>query len=506
MGDVVTAIDDPANPAPEESVHLTQHTAHGFALMLAQTIITKVTGFLGQIVMARFLIPEDFGVVSLTLAAASFPSILRDAGLQAIIVQRQRHLKRWVDAAFWMSLALGTITSIITCAVSPFIARYYADPRLVGLLDLIGISAIFSSLGTVPAALLQIRLKFRFQATLALTMALLTTALNIVMARLGCGPYSLVAPLLIVNIVRTAIIWITTYHPIRWKLYLRRWKFLIGDGGTILLTQLLFMSVYNGDYLILGARYPNEKDVVGQFYFAYNLSLQAQVLLTFNVAGILFPALARLAADPVRQTQAYLRASRLMAVIGVPACFLQGALAGPGIHLLFQEKWYPAIPMVQVLSLVMAIRVIGFTYFNYAQAQGRFKLQLLTNAITCVGFMIVVTIAAYHGRGLMVACAEAIFFAITDPLWMMLALKKHVSSAIAEVARIFLPPLAAGSVAVSIAMLIGSRMPQGKLGNVLQIIVISAITVAIYAPIIRVIAPEPWQEMMQLGKRMLRRA
>jgi len=504
LGDLVTPIDGPVSPAPEQTVHLTQHTAHGFALMLAQTIITKVTGFAGQIVMARLLVPEDFGIVSLALAASSFPAILRDAGLQAIIVQRQRHLKRWIDAAFWMSLGLGFLTAAVMCGASPLVARYYREPRLVGLLNLIGVGAIVGSLGTIPAALLQIRLKFRFQAALALGTALLTTLLNILMAWRGWGAYSLVAPMVLVNGVRVMVIWIAAHHPIRCKLYLRRWRFLVGGGGTILLTQLFFMAVYNGDYLILGARYPNEKEVVGQFYFAYNLSLQAQVLLTFNMAGILFPALARLAGDPQRQTQAYLRAARLLAVIGVPACFLQGAVATPGMHLLFQSKWDPAIPIVQVLSVVMAIRVVGLTYFNYAQAQGRFRLQLLTNAIACVGFLIAVTLTAQHGRGLAVAVTEAIFFAITDPLWMIIALRKHTRNAFGEVMKTFLPPIAVATVAVGIAMAAASRLPPGRLGDVLRIVVICAVTTLIYAPLIRMIAREPWREMVVLGKRMLR--
>jgi len=491
-------------PAPEETP-LTHHTAHGFAWMLGQTAVTKVTGFLGQVVIARFLGLSDFGVIGIAFAVASFPAILRDAGLQSILVQRQRHLNRWIHAVFWLSLALGTLTAVIICGISPLVAHFFQDRRLVPLLCIIGFGAIINALGTAPMALVQIRLMFRFQAIMALMTALLTTALSILMAWRGCGAYSVVAPIVFVNGVRTVSLWIATHYPIRWKLYLRRWRFVFSDSGTILLFQLLYMAIANGDYLILGARYPHDKDVVGGFYFAYNLSWQALTLLTVNMAGVLFPALSRLAADPPRQTQAYLRSARVLALIGVPACFLQTALAGPGMHLLFKGVWDPTIPIVQVLSLAMAIRVVGMTYFNFASSQGRFKLQLVTNSITCVAFLLIVSLAAWHGRGLAVATAEAIFFAVTDPLWLWVALRTNVNNALAEVARIFVPPVAAAAVAVGIAFAAASRLPSGKMGDVLQMCLICGLSAAIYVPLIRLIAREPWQELMDLARRLIKR-
>src|SRR5947209_6079089 len=114
--------------------------------MLAQTILGKGAGMIGQIAIAWFLSPFDFKLVGLTVAIASFPNLLRDAGLQTILVQRQKHWRRWVQPVFWMSLALGLAAAVVLIAGAPLAARVYGQPRLKGLLWVVGVGGIFSSL------------------------------------------------------------------------------------------------------------------------------------------------------------------------------------------------------------------------------------------------------------------------------------------------------------------------------------------------------------------------
>jgi O-antigen/teichoic acid export membrane protein len=497
------ASDEPTGgPAEEAGTPLTHHTAHGFAWMLGQTLVAKVVSFLGTILLARLLTPTDYGVVSLAYAAAAIPGILRDAGLQSILVQRQQHLKRWINPVFWMSLALGAFTMLVMMATSPLAARWLNEPRLIPLLSIMGVGALTASIGTVPQALTMIQLRFRFQAMLALGTAVLTMALNVLLAWCGWGPYSFIVPLVVVSALRTAAFWAAASFTVRWTLDLRRWRYLVSDSGMLLLTQILYVLVANGDYLILGSRYRDDKNVVGQFYFAFNLSWQMLVLLQVNLATVLFPALSKLNAEPDRQTQAYLRSARLLALIGVPACFLQAALARPGMMLIFPSKWGPAIPIMAVLSLGMAIHVVGLTYFNLAQAQGRFRLVLVTSFVTAILFLIVVALAAQHGHGFAVATAEAIFFAMIDPLWLWTVVRRNVQKAAWEIARIFLAPVAAAALAFGLALAVARVCPESRAGNIEKMVVISGVAFFCYLPVIRKLAPEPWAELMVLVRKL----
>jgi PST family polysaccharide transporter len=288
-------------------------------------------------------------------------------------------------------------------------------------------------------------------------------------------------------------------------LYPRRWRFLFSDSGVLLLTSLFSMVIASGDYLILGAM--KGKVQAGYLYFAFNLSFQTLVLLTVNLSPVLFPALARLAEDPKRQAQAYIRALQVLALVGAPACFLQAALVEPGFRLLFRPTWNPAMAITQYLSLAMAVRVMGMTIFNFTNAQGRFKLQCVLSGISCLLFVASVAIASYFGGAREVAATESIFFVVVETTVLGIVLGINGFSAPRELAKIFVAPLVAAGVAVGAACYAGGLMPMhDRLQCILRISVITVVSAILYLPLIRVLAREPWREMADLVLRMLKRA
>jgi O-antigen/teichoic acid export membrane protein len=487
-------------PRPEPvTAALGRHTARGFGWMMLQTILSKAAGILGQVAMAWFLSPHDFKLVGLTYAISSFPNLLRDAGLQAILVQRQRHLRRWVGPVFWLSVVLGLGAAALMVAAAPFAARIYEQPALAGLLGVVAVGAFLGSLGTVPNAIVQIKLRFRFQATLELSVALLTVGLNVLLAWRGWGPYSFIVPLSIGNGVRSASLWIASPARVPGKLRLKRWRFVMNDGGVLLVAGLLGMAVSQGDYLTLGL-FHRADDTVGIFYFAFNLSLQMVSLITINLGAVLFPALAKLNSDPLRQSQAYLRSARILALIGVPLCFLQAALARPGFHILFKTKWYPAIPVMQVLCLAMAIRTVGITWLSLTAAQGKFRVQLALSAVFCVAFLSSVAMGAWLGGALTVAATEAVFFTLADPLGMYIAMRLSGLRAAGELARVFAVPILAGGGAVGLAWTAGQMLGSFRGADLVRLAVVGGVAVALYVPAVRKLAPAEWKEIMSLRR------
>jgi PST family polysaccharide transporter len=244
----------------------------------------------------------------------------------------------------------------------------------------------------------------------------------------------------------------------------------------------------------------------GYLYFAFNLSFQTLILLSVNLSPILFPALARLSAEPKRQAQAYIRALQVLALVGAPACFLQASLVAPGFKLLFKSNWDPAIAITQYLSLAMAVRVVGTTVFNFTNAQGRFKLQCLLSGISCVLFVTSVAVASYFGGAREVAATESIFFAIVESAVLGIVLGANGLSPLGELAKIFAAPLAMASVAVGAACLAGAMVPiNDKTECIARIAMMTCVSALIYLPLIRLTAPQPWKELAELVERMVRR-
>ncbi len=456
---------------------------------------------LGQVMMAWFLSPADYGVVGVAYAVSSLPSLIRDAGIPAILVQRQQHLKRWASPAFWLSLVLGLLSSLVMLLAASPAARFYHEPALFGLITVVAIGSLINALGTVPNTLISIQLRFRLQSLIGLVSAILTVVLNVLMAWRHYGAYSFVVPTVLVGAGRTVFVWIVTHYRISPRIHIRRWRFMIGDSGVLLLSAALGMAISQGDYLILGKF--RGQDVTGIFFFAFNLSWQTLTLLTASLGAVIFTTLAKLQSDPERQVQAYLRAARVLALVGTPACLLQAVLADPGIRLFFKPKWFGAIPIVQVLSFAMAIRVVGMTWVALVAAQGRFKMQLATNGVFCAIFLVSVAVGAKLGAGLTVAITETIFFFIADPISLYVTLRRDRGSATREILGIYSAPFGAGIVAVGLAWLVGSAIPVSELGSIIKIAVVAALSVGLYIPLIRALAPETWRELISL---LMRRA
>jgi O-antigen/teichoic acid export membrane protein len=467
--------------------------------MLLQTIFTKGAGTVGQIIVAWFLSPHDFKLVGLAYLVTSFPNLIRDAGLQGILAQRQRFLRRWLEPVFWLSLSLGVAAFLIMVVAAPISARVFAQPQLTGLITVIAVGSLFGSLGTVPAALVLVHLRFRFQALLGLFSALFVQILSIILAWRGFGAYSYIIPNALCTMLTSAIYWYTAPAKIHWRPYFNRWRGLVGDSGALLVINLLAMLVTQGDYFFLGIFHKHD-DATGIFYFSFNLSWQMLVLLTANVGSVLYPTMVKLLHDPPRQMQAFLRSMRVLALVCVPGCLLQAALTNSGIHLVFKPKWYPAIPVVEVLCIGMAIRCVGITAMAVNLTRGRYHLQAVISAVYSIIFLLTMAVAAKLGGALAVAVAEAGFYLIVDPINLGLILKLNGEQPVRQLLRIYGVPLIAGAFAAGLAYTAALALPAFHGDNLARILLVTLLTASIYLPLIRKFAPADWKDVLSLRR------
>jgi O-antigen/teichoic acid export membrane protein len=466
---------------------LGRRTAMGFVFLVGQTLSTKVLSMAAQVVLAWFLAREDFGLVGLAMTVAAFASLVQQAGLREILIYRQHRYARWANVAFWMSLAIGVVSGVIMAAAAPVAAHFYGEPRIVGLILVLAIAAPLSALDTVADARLQSQMRFGLLASVNFFTALLTFYLSVQFAWLGWGAMSFVLPKPIVAVVRLVILWAAARPPVSLKPRVRRWKYLIRDSATLLAANAVDLLTWQGDYVLLGLLHPTE--VVGLYFFAFNLSLQTMQLFTANLTGVLFPALSSLQQEPRRQTLAFLSAARLLAIVAVPLCLLQIPLASPAVRLLFPQKWLAAIPVLQILSVGMAMRVVASPAGSLLQAQGRFRLILLTNILNATLFLALVAAGALLGKGL-------IYYAFIAPLFIYIAIKSG-GGTLLDVCKLYAAPLLSGGVALLGAFGIASAISDSSPHPIVEMAAVSVVGGLLYVCLIRLLAPRAWHELVR---------
>lgn len=488
-------------------VSLSDRTTRGLAWMMLQAISGKAITALGMIALGWIFENEEFGYVGLAYTVSMFANLIQQGGIREVLIQRHRHYRRWANAGFWMSLAAGAIASLFMVIAAPLAAKIYDAPEVIGLILVLALTPPIVALGVPSEADLQSRMQFRWIAVTHWVRFSGAMVLTVILAALGFGAYAYVLPHPITAIIRAIILLRLAPPPLRHRPQMNRWRYLFSDSGFALAGMVLLTFVGQGDFMLLGIAF--DETTVGIYWFAYMLSLQSVMLLSNTLAQVLLPALSRLNAEPARQREAFLRAARVLAACGSIVCLLQAVCAGPAVRLVLPDEQHPIIPVIEILSIGMAIRVGWTASRNLILAQGRFRtylglVVLYTTVFLALAITAVVVADAEHASVTM-SIAVAIFCCFVGPfdLWMSI---RGVGGRWRDVGRVFLPGLLSAVLALIAPFVIDrwllpSPDPHasgmdlaGPSGDVLRLVLYLVISLPLYLILIRGLDRPTWNE------------
>ena len=475
-------------PAPASLSH---RTAHGLAWMISQSLATKLINMAGQIVIAWYLLREDFGLVSLAYMFSILPALIQQGGIREVLISRHGRFKVWANAAFWLSVTVGLAGAAFMVCIAPVAASLYEEPRLLGLLLIVAVLFPLDSIATVPLAQLQSQMRFRLLASITVGQAAIHTALAIYLAYAGFGPYSLILPRLVVSVVLAVFVWQTTRVPVRARLQTSRWRYLAGDGVLVIFANGFELATVYIGYLVLSVIY--DTGVVGLYKFAVDLSTQATALITYQLGSVLFPALTKLQHDVQRQALAFLRAVRMLACFAITGCLLQAAMTDAAVHALFPERWWDAIAPLQILSIGMAMRAAGWPAISLMQAQARFKARLTMVGVSFAVLAIFVVVGAWLDGVRGAAIGTAMQMIVTEPVALYVALRP-ARLGWSMILRTLMPPMALAIACVGPAWLAASMIGAGPGQHWWRMGVMTLISGALFFPLFRLLLPETFFE------------
>lgn len=372
---------------------LSQTASRGIALQMVLTVGTKSMGFITQILLARLLAPEEFGVYFAAIAVSNMIFMFRDAGLREILVKRgAEEYPQIVGSVYWLALVVNLTAAVVLAAIAPAAASFYNMPDLRNVLWVLAIALPMGTLSTVLYSKIRIDLKFPALARILFFQALVRYVGTVVLAVMGFGPLSFVIPVIAMSIYEN----IATYRVVRdkpWQKPARPdlWPGFLSQGKWLIVGALASMMLDQGDYFV-AARFVSD-ETLGLYGFGNQMQLQsAYVMLSFATSMVLFPVLARLVNEPARHSAAAARFLRVLMLLAAPACLGLGVVFDPMQEFLLQNKWGATVAPMLVLSLMFPFRcTIGLTT-AVLLSQGRFKrwagLTIVEGALLMVGALI----------------------------------------------------------------------------------------------------------------------
>jgi len=319
----------------------------GLAKIVSQiTTLLLRTGTL--MVMARLLLPRDFGLVGMVTAVIGVFSVFRDFGLSAAAVQRQSITTEQSSTLFWVNVAVGLGLGAVAVATGPFVAAFYHEPHLVGVTAVLATAFVFNACGVQHSALLERQMRFVMLSMIDIASLTISTSIGIAMALHGFGYWSLVATSTITPLVYTIGVWLAAqWVPGRPRRHLEIFH-MMRFGGTLTLNGLIMYFAMNLDKILLGRFWG--VDALGIYGRAYQLVNIPTDNLNSAAGGVVFAALSRLQDQPARLRNFFLKGYSLVLSLTVPISVMSGLFGDDIIRVFLGPKWNSAVPIFRLLA------------------------------------------------------------------------------------------------------------------------------------------------------------
>lgn len=411
---------------------LSRVAARGSIWMAAQAGLNKFATAATMYLVALRLDADDLGTGQFALSIAAVAAVFPPLVMCDVLVANQSRLPLCLEPGQRIARRVGLATSALILAIACLVPLAGLFPEFPG--DTLGILLLFLALRILAnsdlapsLALLRSSLRYRSIASIDGSVQLAANAVTLAVAYGGGGAAAIVLPHLFSSASRAILYrWLlrrdrvqTTAPPPDPLAIRNESRRLFAQFRTASLAQYAHVAVGALPAFILGL--VSSEEETGLYAFSYMLAAQSTVIVAYQLGIVLQPIFGRLADDPARQCQAYLRVLRSIAVVSVPISLLQAALAAPLFALLFSPKWDDALPTFQVLSVLQAFHFALAPTLSLLKSQARFGTTLRWQA-TQAGVSACILIPAAHGLGATgTALADTAIWSVSLAVGMTLA-------------------------------------------------------------------------------------
>ena len=367
----------------------------GFGWKTLTIVVSETTRVVVAIVLARLLTPRDYGVAGEAFVFSGLISVFSDLALGGALVQRREITEEDRSTAFWASLAFSCLVTAITIGLSGIVARFFGTPRVKDLVIALSLAFPLSALSTTQVAMLTRRLAYRSLEIREISGVLVGAVTALVLAALGTGPWAIVGNSLAASAASTFLLW--RLSPWRPKMIFSRAHLghLGGFGLRLFGVRVLNYANLNADNALIG-RFAGAS-ALGVYSLAYNIMFTPLVRIANPIAGVVYPALARMQDDLPRMRAAWLRSKRLSASLLAPAFLMMAVTAPDLIRTLVGSKWDAAVPVVQLLAMAGVAHSLVTLNWTVLQATGRVSLELRLDAVLTIATVGAFAIGVHWG-------------------------------------------------------------------------------------------------------------
>ena len=356
---------------------LRKKTISGALWKFGERASAQIVNFIVSVILARLLLPEDYGIIALVSVFITICDKLVVSGFATSLIQKKDADNLDFSTVFFFSVVMALVLYAALFFSAPLIADFYSAydrVMLIAVIRVMGIQILATAVNSVQQAYVSRTMQFRKTLYSTLISAALSAFVGIWMAYNGYGVWALVAQYCVNVITVMVVLWIV----VRWRpdfaFSMQRFKSLFSYGWKIFVASII--KVLYNDLRSL---------VIGKFYTAedlafYNKGQSFPQLVESNVSGtiesVLFPAISKRQTSREDMLAILRRAIKTSTFILMPLLAGLAAVAEPLTVILLTEKWLPSVPYMQIICFTFMFMPIEIDNLQAIKAMGRSDIAL----------------------------------------------------------------------------------------------------------------------------------
>ena len=328
---------------------LKHKAATGMVWTAVQKYSTMIIRFVSGIILARLLMPEDYGAIGMLLIFMSLAEVFIDAGFGSALIQKKNPTQADYSTVFYFNIVMSVILYGVLFLSAPAIAEFYRMPILCKILRVQGLILFIYAFNIIQSNQIRKNLNFKKLSKITITSSIISLIVTVILAYLGFGVWALVTQNFLGAFIPCVFFWFTMSWKPTWEFSWASFKELFGFGSFMFLTHLFTTFSQRITGLLVG-RWFNPA-TMGYYSKASSFSKFA----TLSIAGVMiqttYPLYASVQDDKERLINIVKRITSTLAYITVPMLCILILIAEPLIVLLYSDRWLPSVPYFQILCI-----------------------------------------------------------------------------------------------------------------------------------------------------------
>lgn len=474
--------------------NLQKRALGGMAWKFLEKICGQGMQLVIQIVLARLLLPEEYGIVGLLTIFITISDVFILQGLTTALIQKKNADEIDFSSVFFANIVMSVVLYIILFCAAPLIADFYNEPALTSIMRVLSLNVVVGAFAAVPNAILSRQLDFKKSFFRNISNVSVQGVVGVTFALLGSGAWSMVYSKVFGTITGALVLMATVNWWPKLTFSFKSVKKLFSFSSKILVTNLLNTIFNNIHSLIIGKSFNTAE--LGYYQRGQQTPQVIMASLDGSMTEVLYPTFSKLQNDKKGLKAAVSKSISMSMFVVLPAMLGLIAVAKPLTLVLLTEKWLPSVPFMQLSCVICMLWPLAHrTHALNALGKSNITLKLSIIGKSITLFLIFACLPF----GIYAIMIGSIASSLINLLISSYYVKKYIGYSLLDIVKDVLPILILAGIMAAIVYSVSLLPLIPIITLILQLIT----GVAVYVILCLIFKPKPCKSVLNIAKRLL---